>query len=138
MIPSPQQARQRSPDPRRLEPAELTPVYQRTSRRLSGEQPEFGPLFDSLRPAETVSSADTTIAAQATPSPSHIIVDSPRTPEARHFLRFQMPPNKWHAKRPMQRRCARVNTPRRKKKTGGSWYERLATGGEMKRSTKLS
>ena len=84
MIPSPPQARERSPDPLRLEPAELTPVHQRTSRRLRGVQPEFGPLFDSSRPVETISSDATTMAAQATPSPSHIVVDSPRTPEVFH------------------------------------------------------
>ncbi|KAH7948413.1 hypothetical protein HPB52_021980 [Rhipicephalus sanguineus] len=86
MIPSPPQARER-----RLEPVELTPVHQRTSRRLRGEQPEFGPLFDSSRPVETVSS-DATMAAQATPSPSHIVVDSPRTPEPQALHRVQPEP----------------------------------------------
>ncbi|KAH6925192.1 hypothetical protein HPB50_001551 [Hyalomma asiaticum] len=33
MIPSPSAARERSPDPRRVEPGELTPVHQSTSRR---------------------------------------------------------------------------------------------------------
>lgn len=88
MIPSPPQAR-RSPDPRRLEPAELTPVHQRTSRRLRGEQPEFGPLIDSSRPVETSSTSVTAMATQSMPSPSHLNVDSPRTPEVFHGETFE-------------------------------------------------
>ncbi|KAH8024757.1 hypothetical protein HPB51_001171 [Rhipicephalus microplus] len=73
-----------SPEPRRLEPALLTPVPQRTSRRLRGEQPEFGALFDSSRPVEDVSSRAPAMATQATSFPSHIVMDLPRIPEVFH------------------------------------------------------
>lgn len=89
MIPSPTRTAERSPSPRRLEPAVLTPIHQRTSRRIRGEPPEFGCLSDSPRPAVNVSSDATGMATQAAATPSHIVLDSPRTPEPFHGDTFE-------------------------------------------------
>lgn len=87
MIPSPTYAREGSPDPRSLEPAQLTPVHQRTSRRIRGEAPEFGPLADSPRAAAAVSLGASAMATQVTTP--HIVVDSPRTPKSFHGDTFE-------------------------------------------------
>ncbi|KAH7955519.1 hypothetical protein HPB52_001193 [Rhipicephalus sanguineus] len=107
MIPSPPQARER-----RLEPAELTPVHQRTSRRLRGEQPEFGPLFDSSRPVETNLSL-----SYRTRKLYDRTSDAPSGPAAAIPSTFPLStpppmPENWRAKRAIQRRIARAPTPR--------------------------
>ncbi|KAH6938957.1 hypothetical protein HPB50_015127 [Hyalomma asiaticum] len=65
MIGSPLRGRDRSPDPQLLEPGELTPVHQRSSRRLRGDPPEFGPL-----PAATTTQAITTADTATMTSPA--------------------------------------------------------------------
>ncbi|KAH7956372.1 hypothetical protein HPB52_008704 [Rhipicephalus sanguineus] len=76
MIGSPLGARERSPDPQRLEPGELTPVHQRSSRRLRGDPPEFGPL-----PTAPPTQAAFTVNSRAMASPvasSELIVSPPQ------------------------------------------------------------
>ncbi|XP_049529021.1 uncharacterized protein LOC125947782 [Dermacentor silvarum] len=82
MFGSPLGARDRSPDPQRLESGEVTPVHQRASRRLRGDPPEFGPL-PTATATRTMSSTDaTTMTSQAT-SPE-VVVYPPRMPEMFH------------------------------------------------------
>lgn len=82
MIGSPLGARERSPDPQRLEPGELTPVHQRSSRRLRGESPEFGPLLTT--PA-TRAAVTANLREMANPaSTSELIVSPPCLPEPFH------------------------------------------------------
>ncbi|KAH7934857.1 hypothetical protein HPB52_001410 [Rhipicephalus sanguineus] len=75
MIGSPLGARERSPDPQRLEPGELTPVHQRASRRLRGDPPEFGPL--PTAPA-TQASSTANERRMVSPVTSELIVSPPR------------------------------------------------------------
>ncbi|KAH6930600.1 hypothetical protein HPB50_015172 [Hyalomma asiaticum] len=65
MIGSPLRGRDRSPDPQLLEPGELTPVHQHSSRRLRGDPPEFGPL-----PAATTTQAMPTADTATMTSPA--------------------------------------------------------------------
>lgn len=84
MISSPTHRRELSPDPRRLEPLELTPVHQRTSRRLRGDSPEFGPLlFAAREPTDRA-----TMTSQVT-TPAQLIVSQPITPQAFHGDSFE-------------------------------------------------
>ncbi|XP_075532822.1 uncharacterized protein LOC142566017 [Dermacentor variabilis] len=87
MISSPSQARERSPDSRRLGPIELTPVHQRSSRRLRGEPPEFSPLPVSIGASASASGNATEMTTQTTPT--HIVVNSPMTPEPFHGDTFE-------------------------------------------------
>ncbi|XP_037509562.1 activity-regulated cytoskeleton-associated protein-like [Rhipicephalus sanguineus] len=81
MIGSPLGARERSPDPQRLEPGELTPVHQRANRRLRGDPPEFGPL--PTAPA-TQASSTANERTMASPVTSELIVSPPCMPEPFH------------------------------------------------------
>ena len=81
MIPSPDQVRGSSSEPRRLETNELTPVHQRASRRLRGEPPEF-PLLPEPRVAPAVCGDSTEMTSQI--AATHVVVDQPRTPEPFH------------------------------------------------------
>ncbi|XP_075746869.1 uncharacterized protein LOC142804149 isoform X1 [Rhipicephalus microplus] len=86
MIGSPLGARERSPDPQRLEPGELTPVHQRSSRRLRGEPPEFAPL-PSAPATQAVSTDNGTMAYQVTSS--ELILSPPCLPEPFHGDTFE-------------------------------------------------
>ena len=81
MISSPVRVRDGSPEPRRLEPNELTPVHQRTSRRLRGESPEFPLLRERASQPPAVCGGNTEMTS---PAATHVIVDQPRTPEPFH------------------------------------------------------
>ncbi|XP_070385604.1 uncharacterized protein [Dermacentor albipictus] len=87
MIGSPQFVRERSPDPQRLEPRELTPVHQRTSRRIRGDPPEFGPLPVAAAVRATVTSDGATMTSPV--ASSQLIVYPPRTPESFHGDTFE-------------------------------------------------
>ncbi|XP_075529543.1 uncharacterized protein LOC142561134 [Dermacentor variabilis] len=87
MIGSPQFVRERSPDPQRLEPRELTPVHQRTSRRVRGDPPEFGPLPVAAAVRATVTSDGATMTSAV--ASSQLIVYPPRTPESFHGDTFE-------------------------------------------------
>ncbi|KAH7984587.1 hypothetical protein HPB52_022861 [Rhipicephalus sanguineus] len=76
MIGSPLGARERSPDPQRLEPGELTPVHQRSSRRLRGDPPEFGPL--PTAPATQAAFAVNSRAMASPAASSELIVSPPQ------------------------------------------------------------
>ncbi|KAH7976320.1 hypothetical protein HPB52_011902 [Rhipicephalus sanguineus] len=78
MIGSPLGARERSPDPQRLEPGELTPVHQRSSRRLRGDPPEFGPL--PTAPATQAAFAVNSRAMASPAASSELIVSPPNAP----------------------------------------------------------
>ncbi|KAH6922172.1 hypothetical protein HPB50_010255 [Hyalomma asiaticum] len=54
---SPINASQHSPDDQRAYPVELTHVHQRSSRRLRGASPEFGPLLLAPRESQTTDAA---------------------------------------------------------------------------------
>lgn len=82
MIGSPSGARERSPDPQRLEPGELTPVHQRSSRRLRGDPPEFGPLTTAPATQAAFTNDPTTMATAG--STSELIVSPPCLPEPFH------------------------------------------------------
>ncbi|KAH7956779.1 hypothetical protein HPB52_012650 [Rhipicephalus sanguineus] len=81
MNPSSSEVGGSNPEPMRLGSIELTPVHQRSSRRLRGEDPEFSPL-DSTRTAAAVHGEATEMASQA--MPAQIVVDPPMTPEPFH------------------------------------------------------
>ncbi|KAH7947516.1 hypothetical protein HPB52_012579 [Rhipicephalus sanguineus] len=59
MISSPVRVRDGSPEPRRLGPNDLTPVHQRTNRRLRGEPPEFPLLREPAKEPPAVSGGNT-------------------------------------------------------------------------------
>ncbi|KAH6939896.1 hypothetical protein HPB50_022015 [Hyalomma asiaticum] len=70
MISSPIRVRESSPEPRRLGPNELTPVHQRTSRRLRGEPPEF-PLLPE--PATVALAIERRITQRSTKHRGHAV-----------------------------------------------------------------
>lgn len=76
---------QRSPDHQRVHPVELTPVHQRTSRRLRGDSPEFGPLLSTPRETRTTDAA--TMTSQVTPA--QLVVSQPRKPPTFHGDSFE-------------------------------------------------
>lgn len=86
-MPSPSRVTERSPEPQRLGPNELTPVHQRCSRRLRGEGPEFAPLPNSLRTSTAVNGDATDMAAQV--SPANIVVNQPMVPKHFHGDSFE-------------------------------------------------
>lgn len=87
MISSPSRLRESSPDARRLGPNELTPVHQRSSRRLRGEPPEFFPLPNSNGVSTAANGNATEMTTQVTPT--HIVVNPPMTPEHFHGDTFE-------------------------------------------------
>ncbi|KAH7984766.1 hypothetical protein HPB52_023885 [Rhipicephalus sanguineus] len=82
MISSPVRVRDGSPEPRRLGPNDLTPVHQRTSRRLRGEPPEFPLLREPAKEPPAVCGGNTEMTSPV--AATHVIVDQPRTPEPFH------------------------------------------------------
>ncbi|KAH6938142.1 hypothetical protein HPB50_007230 [Hyalomma asiaticum] len=76
MFGSPLHGRDRSPDPQLLELSELTPVHQRSSRRLQVDPPEFGPL-PATTTMQAMSTPDTATMTSPTTS-SDLVVYPPR------------------------------------------------------------
>lgn len=77
-----------SPEPQRVAPNELTPVHQRSSRRLRGEAPEFSPLADCNRASPAFVNGHATEMATQAPS-SYVVMNSPMTPEPFHGDTFE-------------------------------------------------
>lgn len=84
MISSPIRVEESSPEPRQLGPNELTPVHQRTSRRLRGERPEFSLLPE---PTRIAAAANTEMTSQT--ASTHVVVDQPMTPKPFHGDTFE-------------------------------------------------